>query len=100
MMHQSRVVALLNDCLEVAKAIEVRAVENYLNSSSKAYARRTPNWCVVRDILMQGTSKAGMTSSISKCRELGIDPYGYNLKPERDETMEYAESKEFELISD
>lgn len=61
---------------------ELRIVMNFLDSMTKAYAKRTMNWCVIRDIIMRRTSTAGMTSCIAKCRELGIDPYGYNLQEE------------------
>ena len=62
---------------------ELRIVKNFLDSMAKAYGARTMNCTVVHDILMRGTSTAGMTSCCEKCRELGIDPYGYNLKPEK-----------------
>lgn len=59
---------------------EIRLLKNYLSNMPKVYSARNQNWVVVRDLLMQGTSTAGMTSCIAKCRELGIDPYGHNLK--------------------
>lgn len=68
---------------------ELRILKNFLYCMPKIYARRNANYCIVRDILMQGTSTAGMTSCIAKCRELGIDPYGYNLEPEKDDGRTY-----------
>ena len=47
---------------------------------TKAYAKRTVNWVIAQDILMQGTSTSGRTSCITKCEELGIDPWGYGMK--------------------
>jgi len=58
---------------------ELRIVKNFLHCMKKAYRQRSQNWMVVRDILMNGTSTSGMTSCITKCRELGIDPYEYSL---------------------
>lgn len=60
--------------------LEIRLLKNYLSNMPKVYRFRNQNWVVVRDLLMTGTSHAGQTSCIMKCRELGIDPYGYDLK--------------------
>jgi hypothetical protein len=57
----------------------LRILKNFLNCMTKTYRTRTCNWCVVRDLIMQGTSTAGMTSCIEKCRELCIDPHGYKI---------------------
>ena len=59
---------------------EIRLLKNYLSHMPKVYGQRNYNWCVVRDLIMSGTSHAGMTSCIMKCHELGIDPYRYDLK--------------------
>ena len=59
------------------KEYELRIIRNFLSCMTKAYRRRTLNWVVVQDILMQGTSTAGATSCITKCREIGIEPYEY-----------------------
>lgn len=67
------------------KQYELRIIENFLDCMSKAYRKRTNNWRVVRDILMYRTSTAGSTSCIAKCRELDIDPWGYDLKPRKGE---------------
>jgi len=61
------------------KETELRLLDNFIRCMTKAYRQRTLNWCVVRDILMQGTSTAGSTSCIRKCNKLGIEPYGYEL---------------------
>lgn len=58
---------------------ELRLLKNFLYNMPMTYGKRKQNWCVVRDLLMSGTSTAGMTSCIAKCRELGINPYGHNL---------------------
>lgn len=59
---------------------ELRLLKNYLYHKPKTYRQRNQNFVVVRDLLMSGTSHAGMTSCVMKCHELGIDPYGYELK--------------------
>jgi hypothetical protein len=64
---------------EKNKKYEKNILKNYIGCMTKAYRLRTINWCVVRDILLNGTSTAGKTSSINKCIELDIDPYSYDL---------------------
>lgn len=59
---------------------ELRLLKSYLYHKPKTYRQRNTNWVIVRDLLMANTSHAGMTSCIMKCHELGIDPYGYDLK--------------------
>ncbi len=59
---------------------DIRIVRNFLNHMTNAYRKRMVNWAVVQDILMEGTSTAGSTSCIAKCREIGIDPWGYTLE--------------------
>ena len=61
------------------KECELRILNNFLNMMTKAYRKRTINWVVVRDIFLIGTSTSGSTSCINKCKELGIDPYGYTI---------------------
>ncbi len=63
---------------------ELRIVKNFLSHMPKTYRKRSMNFVVVKDILMRGTSTAGMGSCCKKCLELGIDPYGYDLEPEKD----------------
>ena len=43
-----------------------------------------PNWKVVQELLLRGTTHAGKTSSIKKCEEMGINPWE-NAFPEREE---------------
>ena len=64
----------------MTKTEELRILKNFINCMTKAYRNRTINWCVVRDILMVGTSTMGSTSCIEKCTILGIDPFGYKLE--------------------
>lgn len=45
--------------------------EDYIGYPSLTY------WSIVQSLLLNGTTHAGMTSSIEKCRELGLDPYEY-----------------------
>jgi hypothetical protein len=61
---------------------ELRIVKNFLCHMSKVYRQRYQNWVVVQHILMAGTSTAGATSCVEKCRELGIDPYSHSLEEE------------------
>ena len=70
---------VLSERSEMDKNDELRIVKNFLANMPKTYRRRNANWSVVRDILMQGTHTAGMTSSMHKCWALGIDPDGYTL---------------------
>ena len=75
----------------IVKAFEYRGsaefniLQNFLWKMPKTYRNRNQNWVAVRDILMSGTSTAGMTSCIKKCRDLGINPYGYILEQEDEE---------------
>lgn len=62
------------------KELELRILNNFVSKMTKAYSKRTINWCIVRDILMRGTSHMGSSSCIDKCYELGINPYEYNLE--------------------
>lgn len=59
---------------------ELKIVDNFLHAMPKTYRQRNANHVVIRDILLRQTSTAGMTSCVMKCHELGIDPYGYDLK--------------------
>lgn len=59
---------------------EFKILENFIYMMPKTYRQRNANHVVARDILLRNTSTAGMTSCCIKCRELGIDPYGYDLK--------------------
>lgn len=60
-------------------AEEAIIIKNFVNCMAKTYREITQNWRVVQDILLNGTSKAAETSCIEKCRELNIDPYGYDF---------------------
>ena len=77
----------MNEIKEVGgistKEYELRLLKNYISMMPKVYSKRNINWCIVRDLLMQGTSTEGRTSCITKCYELGINPWGpwgYELK--------------------
>lgn len=59
---------------------DLRILRNFLENMTKAYRKRSVNWVVVQDILMAGTTTAGSTSCIAKCRDIGIDPWGYTLE--------------------
>ena len=75
-------IKLCQDCPEKHPANPaelIRFIKNYLSHMPRTYRERNQNWCVVRDLIMQGTSTAGSTSCIAKCRDLGIDPYGHEV---------------------
>ena len=61
------------------KEAELRILENFIYNMPKVYRARNANWCIVRDILLNGTSTAGSTSCRQKCIDLGIDPYARSL---------------------
>jgi len=61
------------------KEAELRILKNFILMMPKTYRMRMMNWCVVRDILMWGTSTSGSTSCAIKCGDLGIDPYEYKF---------------------
>lgn len=63
----------------MSKSDELRILNNFIKNMPKVYRKRNVNWIVVQDILLNGTYTAGSTSCIAKCRELGIDPWGYEL---------------------
>lgn len=68
--------------METILEMQLRLLENFINKMPKTYRKRNCNWVIVKDLLQQGTSKGGRTSSIEKCLCLGIDPYSYELKGE------------------
>ena len=41
--------------------------------------RKTPNWSIVMNILLQHTSKGGRTSAMAHCKFLGINPDGFTF---------------------
>lgn len=67
----------------IASADEYQIVDNVLTSTSGL--KNVLNWVKVQQILLCGTSHAGSTSSIAKCRELNVDPYGKAWKKEVEE---------------
>ena len=58
----------------------LRVLQNHLDMSTRVYRKTTPNWVVVGDLILQGTSTAGCASCYEECRRIGIDPDGYELK--------------------
>lgn len=58
---------------------ELIILKNYISNMPKTYRKLNHNWVIVQDLIMNRTSKAGMTSSIEECYRLGIDPYGHEL---------------------
>jgi hypothetical protein len=69
---------------------ELRIIKNFLDMMPKTYRKRNHNWVVISHILLYRTSTSGCTSSCDKCRQLGIDPYGYSLESEGEK---YADNK-------
>jgi len=68
--------------METTLEMELRLLKNFISYMPKSYRKRTQNWVVVKNFLQWGTSKGGSTSSIEKCRMLGIDPYGHSVESE------------------
>jgi len=66
------------------KETELRILRNFIRNMPKVYRQRNMNWVIVMDLLMQGTSTSGGSSCMSKCRELGMNPYGYRLEDNYD----------------
>lgn len=64
---------------------ELRILNNFICMMPKSYRKRTQNWVVVRDILLTNTATQGSTSCWLKCRELGINPDGYDFETEEGE---------------
>lgn len=67
------------DDKKIPVASELQILRNACSLMSKKWNRRTVNWAKVKFILLWGTNHSGSSSSIDKCRELGIDPWGYSL---------------------
>lgn len=59
----------------IQSADEFQIVENVIRHTRGL--KSAMNWYKVQNILLIGTSHSGMTSSCTKARELGVDPYGY-----------------------
>ena len=57
----------------------MRILQNFIDCMPKAYRKRHDNAAVVRDIILAGTNAAGRSSCVRLCRDLGIDPYGYDF---------------------
>ena len=55
----------------------MRILRNFLAMMPKTYRKRTPNWVVVRDVILSGTRTAGCTSCMRYCHNIGIDPDAY-----------------------
>ena len=67
----------------ITSADEYQIVKNVLASTRGL--NNEINWAKVSQILLWGTDHCGSTSSIAKCRELGVDPYGKAWKKEVEE---------------
>jgi hypothetical protein len=64
---------------ETTQQTELRIVNNFIHCMSKSYREINQNCTIVNDILIKGSESASAESCIVKCRELGIDPYGYEI---------------------
>lgn len=60
-------------------ASDLQLLRNACERMSKKWNRLTVNWAKVQTFLLWGTDHSGSRSSIEKCREMGIDPWGYTL---------------------
>lgn len=69
----------IDEEFEILKKMELRIIKNFIAKMPKVYRKRNMNFTIVGDILTAMTSKDGMTSRCEKCKELGLDPYGYTI---------------------
>ena len=60
--------------------MQYRLLRNFINHMPKTYRKQNQNWVIAKDFLQSGTSQGGATSSMKKCRLLGIDPDGFTLE--------------------
>lgn len=74
------VIDYLEEKEENRKDMEYRILKNHTMILKRIEAKRQTNWIVVKNLLQQGTSKGGSTSSYEKCELLRINPDGYNLR--------------------
>ena len=68
--------------METTLEMEYRLLKNFIAHMPNTYRKKNVNWVIVKDFLQRGTSKGGSTSSVEKCRLLGIDPDGKTLEIE------------------
>ena len=68
--------------METFLDMEYRLLKNFIAHMPNTYRKRNVNWVIVKEFLQRGTSKGGSTSSIEKCRLLGINPDGKTLERE------------------
>lgn len=61
---------------EMPVEVELRILRSYIRHMPKVYRKSNDNWVIVRDLIMNGTGRAGMTSCLIECTRLGINPYG------------------------
>ena len=61
-------------------AFQLGVMRNVECEISRATRKRFQNWQLVRDYLLQHTSKGGSTSCYHHCRWMGIDPEGYSFR--------------------
>lgn len=74
-------------------------VENVINQTRGL--RTVQNWVKVKMILLLGTTHAGMTSAMQKCRSLGVDPDGFKWeKPEGSKGSSAYDREVWEVYSD
>lgn len=45
------------------------------NSRGRYFKKASYNWVLVQELIQWGTGESGSTSSIAKCKEIGLDPY-------------------------
>lgn len=65
--------------METTQELEYRLLRNFIRHMPKTYRKRNCNWVIVQEFLQRGTTRAGRNSSIEKCVEIGIDPWGHTL---------------------
>lgn len=64
----------------IESANEFQIVKNVINTTKGL--KRTMNWVKVQQILLNGTTHSGRTSSVEKAIELGVNPYSMKWQKE------------------
>lgn len=65
------------------KDIVFRLIKRHIEFMPKKYRKNNPNWVIVSDLTYNGSGY-----SISICKELGVDPMGYEWVIKEDEVLE------------
>lgn len=64
------------------KEFQLSVMQNIERGMPVAKRKRTMNWALVQEYLLQQTSRGGSTSSRVHCRWMGVEPDGYSFYDE------------------